>query len=368
MRKRSISILNNTISLAGDYYFISVYVPNPENPPQLLNVSVTISGQTCANNQVWVNDTCQNVTSGPVSGNFSNIPLSFYYHYVIPSFPTVYKSYDFDVKTPNGSKYIFTSYGQTPTPSLAPVKDASMTNPASGDLYVLYQLNGTDGTPYQIDQPNGIACPNNSFVGNNCDQPLTPVGGARSTLYSTTISNMTWQYYTINVVSSDPTTALWVTAAPATPSANLGDFSLYVRKGGLPSQNESDFVNCHNVPNCGTFAYSIVLNNTLVNNTYYIGIFATKTTTYGIWFNSICPPGCINDNESGDCTWSGGSVGKCICQDGYMGLDCTQSTGILPTQYIVLIIIASLVVLSALIGFFAWAYMQRKREGYSSLT
>jgi len=346
-------------------------VPNPEIPTQVLDVSVTISGKTCAYNQVWVNDMCQNVTSGPVSGNFSNTPLPFYYLYVIPSFPTVYNSYDFDVKTPNGSNQIYTSYGQTPTLGLkrtitAPVQGGSLKNPASGDLYVLYHLNGTEGTPYQIDQPNGKACPNNSFVGNNCDQPLTHVGGARSTLYSPTISNMTWQYYTINV-TSDPNTALWVTAAPATSSAILGDFSLYVRRGGLPSHNESDFVNC-NVPNCGTFAYSIVLNNTLLNYTYYIGIFATKTTSYGIWFNSICPPGCINDNESGDCTWSGGSVGKCICQDGYMGLDCTQSTGILPTQYIVLIIIASLVVLSALIGFFAWAYMQRKREGYSSLT
>jgi len=33
-------------------------------------------------------------------------------------------------------------------------------------------------------------------------------------------------------------------------------------------------------------------------------------------------------------------------------------------QYIVLIIIASLVVASAIIGFVAWAYMRRKRADY----
>jgi len=127
-------------------------------------------------------------------------------------------------------------------------------------------------------------------------------------------------------------------------------------------------VNCNLEGQTCDFAHTVVLNNTVLNYTFYIGIYAIKTTTYGIWWSSICPPKCINDDESGDCTWTGGSVGKCVCADGYTGLDCTESTGILPTQYIVLIIIASLVVLSALIGFFAWAYMQRKREGYSSLT
>ena len=53
------------------------------------------------------------------------------------------------------------------------------------------------------------------------------------------------------------------------------------------------------------------------------------------------------------------------CVSDYEGVDCaTPSGAMLGAQYIVLIIIASLVVASALIGFVAWAYMRRRRQQY----
>jgi len=175
-----------------------------------------------------------------------------------------------------------------------------------------------------------------------------------------------WSYFRVNQIHPEP---LWVSVAPF-PGA-LSDIELYVRRGAIPTEKDYDYMNC-NVPNSCGYARIINLNQTAAvipaNYTFFIGVYGKANTTFGIWFSSTCPPQCINQDESGVCVFSGGNVGQCQCADGFSGLDCTLSNGNLPTQYIVLIIIASLVVLSALIGFFAWAYMQRKREGYSSLS
>jgi len=93
---------------------------------------------------------------------------------------------------------------------------------------------------------------------------------------------------------------------------------------------------------------------------WYIAIFTTVpgNTTFGLWFNTTCIPDCDTDNH-GECEDSG----RCLCEIDFEGIDCSISKGLGP-QYIVLIIIASLVVASAIIGFVAWAYMRRKRANY----
>jgi len=95
---------------------------------------------------------------------------------------------------------------------------------------------------------------------------------------------------------------------------------------------------------------------------WYIGIFseAAVPVTFAFWFNSTCIPDCQTDNH-GQCSPDGS--GRCICEIDYEGINCGKSKGLGP-QYIVLIIIASLVVASAIIGFVAWAYMRRKRADY----
>jgi hypothetical protein len=93
---------------------------------------------------------------------------------------------------------------------------------------------------------------------------------------------------------------------------------------------------------------------------WYIAIFSTVpgNTTFALWFNQTCVPNCDTDNH-GECLNSG----RCLCEIDFEGVDCSISKGLGP-QYIVLIIIASLVVASAIIGFVAWAYMRRKRNNY----
>jgi hypothetical protein len=246
--------------------------------------------------------------------------------------------------------------------------------PLVGDWYIAYSLFSNQAlASYKLNPPQSNVCPNATFIGEYCNVTVTSISSSVVNPFPLTAKSLEkgkWDYYkvtTLAPISGGSGSLLWVNAA--TDGGSISDFHLYVRRGAVPLLDAYDYMDCAVQPCLPLFSYSIALNNTQQNYTYYVGIYANVSTSYGIWWNSVCPPNCINnDDDSGECTWDGNDVGRCICDDGYTGLDCTQNTGTLPTQYIVLIIIASLVVLSALIGFFAWAYMQRKREGYSSLS
>jgi len=133
---------------------------------------------------------------------------------------------------------------------------------------------------------------------------------------------------------------------------------LYATRGVIPSKESADVTNC-NGEYCNVVHY--ITFNVTEPEEWFIGVFPSATTgntTYGIWWNDTCVVGCITDNH-GQCEPSG----LCECEIDYEGIDCSISKGLGP-QYIVLIIIASLVVASAIIGFVAWAYMRRKRANY----
>jgi hypothetical protein len=145
--------------------------------------------------------------------------------------------------------------------------------------------------------------------------------------------------------------------------------NLYAGNGQIPVLNSAgevlaDIYNC-NRDYC-SIVRSIVRNITkpkvgAEEEFWYIGIVASgagANTTFGLWWNNSCVPGCDTDNH-GECEENG----RCQCEIDFEGIDCSVSKGLGP-QYIVLIIIASLVVASAIIGFVAWAYMRRKRANY----
>jgi hypothetical protein len=147
---------------------------------------------------------------------------------------------------------------------------------------------------------------------------------------------------------------------------------MYASRGQIPTHNGAmvlaDIHNC-NREYCDVVR-SIVRNITLpagvkgvsavADEYWYIGIYTNipGNTTFALWWNQTCVPECDTDNH-GECLDSG----RCLCEIDFEGIDCSVSKGLGP-QYIVLIIIASLVVASAIIGFVAWAYMRRKRNNY----
>jgi len=141
--------------------------------------------------------------------------------------------------------------------------------------------------------------------------------------------------------------------------------SLYASLGQLPSPDgmNADIVNC-NRDYCSNIR-SIALNVTTPQE-WFITVQTSLATaasniTFGIWWNQTCVPDCTKNNR-GLCN----PDGTCQCLMDFEGIDCAISDG-LGAPYIVLIIIASLVVASAVVGFVAWAYMRRKRDNYETL-
>jgi hypothetical protein len=108
------------------------------------------------------------------------------------------------------------------------------------------------------------------------------------------------------------------------------------------------------------------LNNITHGQPWFVAVRVTNATSgIGIWFSSLCAPQC---STHGTCKLTGEKKGSCLCVSDYDGVDCLNpSSSMLGTQYIVLIIIASLVVASAIIGFVAWAYMRRRRVLYEKV-
>jgi len=311
--------------------------------------------------EVYFGGMCQrvtaNLTEADLPGTLNSISDSVYAKVTVGQYVNSIK---FNAPTGTNLSYrVYIGYGTTPVVGMNDVTDQTIPYPQSGNLTALYVINGTIGTAYTIPKVMFTNC-TSMTAGPTCQYSLS---GVPASLLQTDIPLLKdqWAYYEVT------TQPLWVNVWSA--NTVVTDFNVYVRAGTLPTAVKYDVINC-NVPGLCTFATIINLNGTVLPEaqTYFVGVQALTNITYTIWWSSTCAPGCENADESGVCNYNPPNVGLCSCEDGYKGFACTTPDGTLPTQYIVLIIIASLVVLSALIGFFAWAYMQRKREGYSSLS
>jgi hypothetical protein len=175
---------------------------------------------------------------------------------------------------------------------------------------------------------------------NNMTLTITSEKGARMLWFRT----MTEQGLLISVTTSNNTDIPYI----------------YANRWQVPVVNDKEII--ADVRNCNrnycSLVRSIAHNST--NEDWYIAIAPSTSgnITYALWFNTSCVPECETENH-GECKDSG----LCDCEIDFEGIDCSISKGLGP-QYIVLIIIASLVVASAIIGFVAWAYMRRKRANY----
>jgi len=155
------------------------------------------------------------------------------------------------------------------------------------------------------------------------------------------------------------------------PSAQIQP-RITATRGQLPLNGAGGDIGACNRAECSVPSVSAP-NSTVASATggfalWYVAVSATNATNnVGVWIDALCAPGC---ETHGTCNNKGidGPLGACQCVSDYEGVDCSTPSGsMLGAQYIVLIIIASLVVASALIGFIAWAYMRRKRGQYDKV-
>jgi len=171
-------------------------------------------------------------------------------------------------------------------------------------------------------------------------------------------------YFKVNATVNNP---VWVNVRRVNSTfTNVVNPLIFASMNQIPSVGNADIGGCNQFY-CDYV--NVIKFNVSENQTWYIGIQNSDALLYngstaGIWFNSVCAPEC---QDHGTCADSGPQMGFCDCIDGFIGVDCQTQNGFGP-QFIVLIIIAVLVALTAVIGFGAWAYMRRKRGQYDLVT
>jgi hypothetical protein len=344
---------NNSLPLTNEFYNFGFVSPTGNQ-----QVSFTLRGVSC-NGTIYDGSSCvgyQLLNTGSFNATYNGAtPVMFKLNVAptsggaLPKNLTVTVSNDQEITTClsyQSSPYIGRTGSCTNT--------ATVLWPSIGDWYISFE--GTKAANFTI-QTTLDHCENNNF----CNTTVTPATSLSSFL-TPTINALSWAYYRYSAQYPSASNTFWVTVAGP-------GLEVYVSLNQFPTKNSYDIKNCNQL-NCG-YASILNLNTTTSlkpgNYTFFVGIYntANNTASYGIWFNSICAPGCT-DNSYGTCNDNGPSTGQCVCasQD-YAGYNCqTLVDNGIPAQYIVLIIIASLVVASAIIGFIAWAYMQKKRQGY----
>jgi len=93
--------------------------------------------------------------------------------------------------------------------------------------------------------------------------------------------------------------------------------------------------------------------------TWYVTVLAQRNNTeYNIWYDTMCPNDC---GGQGTCGATTDNYGVCQCNAPYIGLACSPPSNQW-LEYIILIVIAALVLISAILGLIAWAYMRRRAQ------
>jgi len=294
------------------------------------------------------------------TSNFSlSVGSSTYFAFPFLEFnATAYITLTFTSADPSARFTTFARHAGRPSAQIYDVAGAggilTIQLPLPGQWYAYVELLAASQNVAEIIVTySGLTCPAGSY-GLKCNDTVIPVTASALSRITPLFEN---QYVYFSVVANP---FLWFSVQP------LGAAPLLISAtvGNLPYNTNVIVKNC-NQPNCNS-VYSIKLPNSTFggNQTWIVAVTSTVNTSLGAWVQSLCAPGC--DPLSGNCQDAGADIGKCSCLDGFDGIECLNPTG-LPSQYIVLIIIASLVVTSAVIGFIAWAYMRRKRVHYEKV-
>lgn len=234
--------------------------------------------------------------------------------------------------------------------------NVSLPRPAAWYLRVLQDAEPTLNVTVTVHVDD---CRDSVTQGPECAVNVSALTAERATVVESLAADAV-AYFALNTSALH---MLWVSVyAPDAPTQP----TLALTRGNLPAPDDADVRACNRAA-CAV--PSIAVPNASLSSAaplWYVAVRAPNATLahVGVWVSSLCAPGC---EAHGTCNSEGvdGALGVCECVADYEGVDCSTPSGaMLGAQYIVLIIIASLVVASALIGFVAWAYMRRRRQQY----
>eukprot|EP01126_Amoeba_proteus_P025518 TRINITY_DN2543_c0_g1_i2.p1 TRINITY_DN2543_c0_g1~~TRINITY_DN2543_c0_g1_i2.p1 ORF type:complete len:191 (-),score=21.68 TRINITY_DN2543_c0_g1_i2:350-922(-) len=186
--------------------------------------------------------------------------------------------------------------------------------------------------------------------------------GLAKNIFNLTVLPNTYQYWKVVTTPDSP---LWVSLTSADPLISIP--SLYASSGQIPTSSHYDISHC-NQEYCNKVPSILQTSNS--TEIWFVGVTISNTSLArdkfiqtAIWYNSSCIPGCTVANH-GNCQNS-----SCYCTQNYYGLDCAQVDG-LARQYLILIVVASIIVLSTIGGFVVCGSLRRnrKREQYDVIS
>eukprot|EP01127_Copromyxa_protea_P001600 TRINITY_DN11559_c0_g1_i1.p1 TRINITY_DN11559_c0_g1~~TRINITY_DN11559_c0_g1_i1.p1 ORF type:complete len:439 (-),score=109.67 TRINITY_DN11559_c0_g1_i1:55-1371(-) len=348
----SANSLTETVPLRDQAYAIGVYLNSPNaKKGDNTTVSVTLGGADCVT-QYWDGAKCQAATPLTGFGKFSatfNKGETKFFTYTAPNYVGTLKvAYAAGSDINSVNSVIWARFSAVPSKfyydAIETGGNLTVVSPRPGVWVIGIHAADAGAGSFVLD---GLVCGDKSG-GVGCTVPVDPIDNiAEAVLFNGP------QYFRVVAVSGYP-----FRVSVTSTNATTGIPQLYASRGVIPTPGNADVSNCNDAY-CDVVR-TITFNTTGADEEWFVGVFPTVTgnQTYGIWWNTTCITGCQTDNH-GTCQPSG----VCECEIDFEGVACSISKGLGP-QYIVLIIIASLVVASAIIGFVAWAYMRRKRSAY----
>jgi hypothetical protein len=224
--------------------------------------------------------------------------------------------------------------------------------------WIIAVINTTDGTSIT---PNATTntCHNNT-AGIDCKINITSSSSLQNKFATTKLSkaNDTVVYALANIKFNSLYVSLYDTASDKKASifASFNRVPVLTANGIVGADiNGCNDQFCTKVQSINSNSGSTTYQQ---NGTWYVTIVAGRDNNeVNFWYDNICPNNC---STKGTCASSGDNYGLCTCPADTEGLLCTSNNMLI--EYIILIIIAALVLVSALLGLIAWAYMRRRAQ------
>lgn len=213
------------------------------------------------------------------------------------------------------------------------------------------------------------ACANSSVSGPACDADFAPFLGnvSANTVGNAVVRNVTQGLTFFRISRASLTSRLVVGVSGLRPGKFPANVTLYINVGGIPTTSSPVWTGCDEGP-CTAVQFANFTANFLVQGDIWIGVGNANASDQVIaWRDSACANNC---NGQGTCLADASTerFGQCDCQNLYEGVDCSVKPSGLDIRVIVLIIIGSLLVLTALVGLIAWIISRRQsRAGYSEV-
>jgi hypothetical protein len=354
--------------MRADRYSVGVYFADPK-VDQNITLTLTFTGQYCKN-QSFDGVKCVAFETFPVNATITGGKPKYY---ILPHVNPDAKgqvltslSYSLTSTLPTTTSSMNASYLGLPRITLndfVGTSSITLNSPTPGGQWILsVALNQSDFVNFTT--TSNYLCTNETDCGNRIkDVSSDPKNALQKDI--TLSKKYDVSYY---AVYGSTLNGLLATVQDASNDEKDPKVSIYAAFNRVPSFNNNtkmmegfDYSGC-TVSYCAKVSAintNITSVTTNTNGTWYVAILANRDASkYNIWFGSVCASNCSNQ---GSCQTDAANYGLCKCNDGYEGLTCTPASNLL-IEYMILIIIAALVLISALLGLIAWAYMRRRSQ------